>query len=53
MAGDHFVFRCIGFPNHNGRQQPLCQDAENQLVHFGIILHLKGMVFKWMQLFNG
>ena len=46
MTGDHLIFLCIGSPNHDGRQQPLCQDAENQLIHFVIILHPEGMILK-------
>ena len=46
MTGDHLIFFCIRGTNHDGRQQPLGQDAENQLVHFGIILHPEGMILK-------
>ena len=53
MTVDHLIFRGVGFPNHNGRQQPLDQDAENQLIHFVIILHPEGMILKGVQFVDG
>ena len=52
MSGDHFIFIIFQRADNQRGQNALGENAPNQLIHFIIVFHLKGVIFKGAQLLN-